>query len=1182
MANRQDHSPISSEAVPTEVELSLQQIAQLGQAGHLTAAAALCQTLLQHAPDTAQAWHLLSLIALQQGQPQDALIYSDRAIALAPDAAEFHQQAGVVHCQLGDLEAGVSCYQTALALQPQFAQARYNLALAWQKLGHWDEARHAYMLLLAQQPHHAIAHYQLANVCQQQQQLTTAIAHYQQALALQPDHPEAWYNLGVAQQSLGDFGQAIIAYQKALALKPDYSEAHNGLGSVYEKQAQAAPAIAHYQQAVTLRPDYLPALLNLANARLRLGQLSDAETLYRRAAQQDVHSIRAIEGLIRIWLRTCNWSELADATAALKRLVQTQIQQGLPPNLSPLNTLYLPFSAAEQQAVAQQYAAAIAQKMADQHRQFKDEIKNEIKDEKAEISDRASGSVKRLRLGYVSGDFRCHAVGQLILQLFEQHDRPTFEVFAYSLGPDDGSTERQTLMTSCDKFRDLRSQTPLDCARQIDRDRIDILIDLAGYTDYACPDLFALRPAPLQVSYLGYPGTSGADYIDYLITDRIVTPPDRATDITEACLYLPDSYQINNNQQPAPALDPAACSRLKAQHGLPDQAVVFCCFNKSEKIEPTMFQIWMRILHQVPHSVLWLLSDRPESNAHLSARAAAEGIDPARLIYAPRLPKAEHLARHACADLILDTLHYNAHVTASDALWAGVPLITKIGETFASRVAASLLTAVGLPDLITTSLEDYERLAVHLATHPIELQRLKDQLVRDRLHLPLFDTSRTVRHLEAGYRLIWDQHQAGQPPRSIEVPQQSQQSQQSQQPQSHIERQTTPTAGSPSIPEPQTTAPSSQASESSDAIACAADDGFLDWLSQAGGSLVITTYQAGKVILVGWNGQQVSVLLRQFDKPMGLALQHDPLIDRSRLALATRHEVTLFANASPLAYAYLEDQPGRYDALYLPRMSYYTGDLNSHDLAWGDEGLWVVNTRFSCLASLSQDYSFVPRWQPSFISELAPEDRCHLNGLAIVSGKPRYVTALGETNTAGGWRATKATGGVLIDVQTNQIVQRGLSMPHSPCWHQEQLWLLNSGTGELWRLNPDTYESEVICALPGFGRGLCLVGNYALVGLSQIREQHIFGGLPVQERFEQLICGVAVVDLQRGEAIGLMQFSSGCRELYDVEFLPGYLRPMLLNLDKDATRKAFTAPEFAYWLRPSALIQENTSRLYRK
>lgn len=354
-------------------------------------------------------------------------------------------------------------------------------------------------------------------------------------------------------------------------------------------------------------------------------------------------------------------------------------------------------------------------------------------------------------------------------------------------------------------------------------------------------------------------------------------------------------------------------------------------------------------------------------------------------------------------------------------------------------------------------------------------------------------------------------------------------------------------------------------------ISVSASGGFEDWLRGAGGTVTLTTYQAGKVVLVGHDGRQVTVLMRQFDKPMGLAAQG------SQLALATRHEIWQFANAPLLAPDYLEDQRGRYDALYLPRVTHWTGDLNVHDLGYAQDGLWLVNTRFCCLATLSADHSFVPRWKPPFVSEVVPEDRCHLNGLAIVDGRPKYVTCLGETDTVGGWRPGKATGGVVLDVESGSVVVRGMAMPHSPRWYKDQLWVLNSGAGELWAVDPKDGRHVVVCALPGYLRGLCFVGPYALVGLCQVREKHIFGGLPVQQRFPKLLCGVALVDLRNGQTVGLLEFTSGCTELYEVQFLPGVRRATILNLQKEAVRQAFTAPEFSYWLRPSSLIEDRTS-----
>jgi uncharacterized protein (TIGR03032 family) len=793
----------------------------------------------------------------------------------------------------------------------------------------------------------------------------------------------------------------------------------------------------------------------------------------------------------------------------------------------------------------------------------------------------AGESIGKIRLGYVSGDFRYHAVGHLILQLFELHDRQQFEVFAYSLGPNDGSAERQKLESDCDCFRDVSYLSPSQIAKIVWDDRIDILIDLAGYTDYACPDLFALRAASIQVNYLGYPGTLGADYIDYLITDAIVIPPGSET-VTEACLYLPHSYQLNSYLtsyfDSDRSLDETNIVSNIVSNQLPF-SFIFCCFNKSQKVEPEIFAAWMRILAQVPDSGLWLLSDRPETEANLKREAAAHGINADRLVFAPRVTKAEHLARHSQAHLFLDTLHYNAHVTASDALWSGVPLITVMGNTFASRVASSLLTAIGLPELITANLADYERLAVQLATHPPKYQQLREKLERHRSQFPLFDTVCTVRHLERGYRQIWQRFQAGQAPAAVWVEEIQNPAGCSPSPSSvgyrvHASRRSPlpPLITRGELSQSGLEVPlvkgdlggSNRSPQLPETIACTADDGFCQWLSQMDGSLLLSTYQAGKVILIGWNGRQVTILPRDFPKPMGIAVEGD------RLALATEREVLLFANASVLAESYLPDRPERYDALYLPRLAYFTGDLQIHDLVYADEGLWFVNTRFSCLAQLSPEVTFVPRWQPAFISQLVPEDRCHLNGLAIVNGKPKYVTALGRSDTPRGWKPDKATGGVVIDVETGEVWRSGLSMPHSPRWHQGKLWLLNSGTGEFWQVDPETGKHQVVCVLPGFGRGLCLVGNDALIGLSQIRETHIFGDLPIQTRFDRLLCGLVVIDLQTGEPIGHLEFTSGCRELYDIAYLPGRRRPTLLNANPTSEQQAITTPDFAYWLRSVA------------
>ncbi len=352
-----------------------------------------------------------------------------------------------------------------------------------------------------------------------------------------------------------------------------------------------------------------------------------------------------------------------------------------------------------------------------------------------------------------------------------------------------------------------------------------------------------------------------------------------------------------------------------------------------------------------------------------------------------------------------------------------------------------------------------------------------------------------------------------------------------------------------------------------EALQCAPDSGFIEWLAHSGGSLLISTYQAGKLLLVGWNGQQITLLLRHFDKPMGID------VHGTRLLLATRHAMTVFANAPVLAYEYRE--PGRYDALYLPRVTYPLPELNAHDVALTETDIWFVNTRFSCLANPSDRHTFVPHWRAPFITDLVPEDRCHLNGLALVDGVPRYVTALGATDSVAGWREDKTRGGIVMDVQSNEIIVSNLAMPHSPRWHQGKLWFLHSGAGELVQVDPDTGQCTTVCYLQGYLRGLTFLGDYAVIGLCKIRESVIFGGMPVQDKYPELLCGVAIIHLTTGRQVGMLNITAGCTEIYDMRLLPGTFKPNILNLDKSEIQQAVSAPDCYYWLRPDKVMNED-------
>jgi len=370
----------------------------------------------------------------------------------------------------------------------------------------------------------------------------------------------------------------------------------------------------------------------------------------------------------------------------------------------------------------------------------------------------------KIRIGYLSADFRNHAVARLIAGVFEHHDRTRFETTALSLGSERESSMRKRLEGAFDRVLDVDRASEFDIARQVRELEIDIAIDLMGYTRGGRPGILALRPAPLQVNYLGYPGTLGADYIDYLIADSVVIPDEQRAFYTEKIAYLPDSYQCNDSQR---RIADAVPSRKEA--GLPETSFVFCCFNYNYKIMPEIFDIWMRLLSSVEGSVLWLLEDHPAATSNLRQEAEACGIASSRLVFAKRAPLDQHLARLKHADLLLDTLPYGAHTTASDALWVGVPVLTCLGTSFAGRVAASLLSSVGMPELITHSLQDYEKCARDLALNRSVVLALREKLSKNRMSGPLFDTTRITRNLETAYSMMWERQQRGEPPVTFSV-----------------------------------------------------------------------------------------------------------------------------------------------------------------------------------------------------------------------------------------------------------------------------------------------------------------------------------------------------------------------------------------------------------------------------
>ena len=560
------------------------------------------------------------------------------------------------------------------------------------------------------------------------------------ALRSDPHFWVAWNDLGNLLTIEGALVGAAASYRRAILEAPDFAEAHNNLGNLLQMTGALEEAVASYRKAVDLRPRYAEAFRNLGSALRRLGRPDEAVTALRAALELDPAFTPAISQLAHLLKEMCDWSQLDGLMARLVELVEAGSAA-----VNPFVFLTLDTTPPQQLLCAKRWAAehlgAIGKPPA------------------------ATGRIDRITIGYLSADFQEHATAHLIAELFHLHDRARFRVIGYSYGRDDGSATRRELRQSFDYFVDLLDCSHAESAARIRADRVDILVDLKGYTTDARPEILHFRPAPIQISYLGYPGTMGSDAVDYLLADPVVAPAAEQKYFTERLVHLPDCYQVNDRRRPIAARTP---SRTKC--GLPQAGFVFCCFSSSYKITAPLFDIWMRLLAGVPGSVLWLLDANPTAIENLRREAESRlSGGAARLVFAPSVANPEHLARMAVADLFLDTLPYNAHTLASDALWGGCPVVTCVGRAFPGRVAASLLTAIGLPELVTHTLADYEDLALRLARDPQRLQVVRDKLQANRLTTPLFDSRRFTRHIESAFETMWRIHVAGESPQPFAV-----------------------------------------------------------------------------------------------------------------------------------------------------------------------------------------------------------------------------------------------------------------------------------------------------------------------------------------------------------------------------------------------------------------------------
>ncbi len=665
-----------------------------------------------------------------------ALASYERAIAVRPDYAEALSNRGNVLLALDRRQEALASYDRALALRPDYVEALGGRAHALVRLEAYEQALASYDRALAIAPGDADALYDRGNALAKLKRYGDALKSYDKALAINPRHAEAFENRGNALSMLKRHAEALASYDAALALDPDSPRKLVSRGTALKELKRYEEALASYDAALARSPDDADALYGRGNALKEIKRYDEALASYDRARSIKPDHPDAF-GWADAALATCDW----EATAGLGDAVATELAAGKPA-VTPFTLLGICGDPALQLQCAKNYLADI------------------MPDRPEPLRNGASKSDGRLRIAYLSADFQNHATAYLTAELLELHDRSRFEIAGISFGRDDGSAMRARLTNAFDRFHDVQARSDRDVAMLIRDLGIDIAVDLKGFTRHARPEILSFRPAPIQVNFLGFPATMGADFIDYIIADRIVLPFDQQRFYTEKIVHLPDCYQPNDSKR---AIADRACTRRDAK--LPEDGFVFCCFNNNYKITPGVFEAWMRLLAAVPASVLWLLRDNDGAQANLRRQAQAQGVAPERLVFADRVSLDAHLARHRLADLFLDTLPYNAHTTASDALWAGVPVLTCQGGTFAGRVAASLLQAVGLPELVTQSLADYEAAALRLAADASCLDAIRRKLEQNRQTHPLFDADRFRRHLEAAYTKMWDirQHGGGAP-----------------------------------------------------------------------------------------------------------------------------------------------------------------------------------------------------------------------------------------------------------------------------------------------------------------------------------------------------------------------------------------------------------------------------------
>ena len=708
--------------------------------GKLDEALVSYETALSLKPDFVEACNNMGNILKDQGKIDEAMSAYRKALSLKPNYAEAFYNIGNVFQDQSQFNEAIASYEKAISLKPNYLNAYNNLGNIYKEQGKFDEAISAYDKVLLLKPDFAEAHYNIGIALKEQDKFDEAISAFNKALSLKPDYTEAHNNNGIILTYLGKFDEALAVFKKVLSLEPEYAKAYHNIGLALKGQGKLDEAIAAYNKAISLKPDYAEAYFNLGITLIDKHELEEAIAIFEKvlSLEPDHSSARALKVFTR--KRICDW---ATATKEITLLDEFhKIGKGAP---------IFPFLAIEDAPDRQRQISEVY-------------VQKNFSNPALNFPNRSIEKPEKLRIGYFSADFREHPVAYVIAKVIEAHNRDEFEVFGYSLHGNHQDELRQRLENAFDRFVDVEGLSDREVALQARQDNIDIAIDLMGYTKHSRTGIFAYRAAPIQINYLGYPGTMGADFMDYIVADRHIIPPENQKYFNEKVLYLPNTYMPTDNGR-----ELSERPMKRSDMGLPEDAFVFCCFNNNYKITSSEFDIWMRLLNKVEGSVLWLRPSNKWAELNIKKEAQKRKVDPERIVFAGKVPMDEHLARHRLADLFIDTFAFNAHSTATEALWAGLPIVTKTGQGFAARVAGSLLNAVGLPELVTESEEAYEALAMELATNPEHLADIKVKLEANRLTQPLFNTKQYTNHLENGYQQVYQNYLDDKPPQTANV-----------------------------------------------------------------------------------------------------------------------------------------------------------------------------------------------------------------------------------------------------------------------------------------------------------------------------------------------------------------------------------------------------------------------------